>query len=91
LDGGTVAALFFGLAGFLQGHFLGRRGWRWLMLALVAVLGAVALGLWWASGRAEGMRSLAYLAVMTGAALPALGGAAIGGSVGWWQRQRHGA
>ena len=91
MDAGLVAALCFAVVGALAGHALARRGWRKAALALLVLLGVVALGLWLASRRAEGMRSLAFLAVMTAAALPALGGAAIGGSIGWWQRQRHGA
>jgi hypothetical protein len=88
---GLVAPLCFAASGAILGRFLLARGWRVAGLGLLLLLGGVAAGLGWAGQRSEDLRSLAYLAVMTQAALPALLGAAIGEAVGWWQRRRHGA
>lgn len=92
MAGGLAAAACFALAGGLLGFLLGRRGWGWAVLGLLLILGATAAALHLAAKGAEGMRSLAYAAVMTAVALPAMAGAAIGGLVGWWRRRgAHGA
>lgn len=88
---GLAAAASFAVAGGLLGFALARRWGAWAALALCAILGGSALWLHLARDGAEGMRALAYGAVMASAALPALGGAAIGGAIGSHRRGRHGA
>src|SRR5687767_981829 len=78
--GGLTVALACGAVGVGAGWLAARLGRGPSAMALCLVLLVAALGLWIASLQADDMRGLAYAALLTVAALPALGGAVIGGA-----------